>query len=250
LAAPKPVERLNGKLAQRLCASLNANNESKSNFNNTEGDPLEFVAYTPGKRQQLTRRPKEVKSGRRTKRSVTPPKDRSLVPIKREPQLSRSPSPILPELPVALVGHALLYINYCMLLLYSCCTSLYFLNSKQLTVIQDFHSIAAGSYTLPCLLFNPAKRDWFPKMMEDEVWRSIILSLSAHALASVTGSASNYVDYHTLLDEALRQLKSRVASGSLPTDQTLGAISCLSMWSVSNWLPSFFLFFLPYVQQL
>jgi hypothetical protein len=128
---------------------------------------------------------------------------------------------------------------------YSCYIWLNFLNTRRLTVIQDFHSIAAGSYTLPCLLFNPAKRDWFPKMMEDEVWRSIILSLSAHALASVTGSASNYVDYHTLLDEALRQLKSRVASGSLPTDQTLGAISCLSMWSVSYWLPSFFSSFFP-----
>lgn len=106
--------------------------------------------------------------------------------------------------------------------------------TAQLTVIQDFHSIAAGTYTLPCLLFNPAKRDWFPKMMEDEAWRCIILALSANALASLTGSPSNYVDSHSLLDEALRQLKSRVASGSLPTDQTLGAISCLAMWSVSH----------------
>lgn len=72
-------------------------------------------------------------------------------------------------------------------------------------------------------------------MMEDEAWRCIILSLSANSLASLTGSSSNYVDSHSLLDEALRQLKNRVASGSLPTDQTLGAISCLAMWSVSYW---------------
>jgi hypothetical protein len=73
-------------------------------------------------------------------------------------------------------------------------------------------------------------------MMEDETWRCIILSLSANYLALLTGSSSNYLDSHSLLDEALRQLKSRVASGSLPTDQTLGAISCLAMWSVSSWL--------------
>lgn len=77
--------------------------------------------------------------------------------------------------------------------------------------------------------------------MEDEAWRCIILALSANALASLTGSPSNYVDSHSLLDEALRQLKSRVASGSLPTDQTLGAISCLAMWSVSHWVASFYL---------
>ncbi|EHK39476.1 uncharacterized protein TrAtP1_007051 [Trichoderma atroviride] len=194
-------------LAPRISVTVDRNNESKSNANSIDGDALEFVAYTPGKRQQLTKRSKEVKRGRRTKRSVTPPKDRSLVSVKKEPRLSRNPSPMPPELPVALVGHALLYINY------------------------YFHSIAADSYTLPCLLFNPAKRDWFPKMMEDEAWRCIILSLSANALASLTGSPSNYVDSHSLLDEALRQLKSRVASGSLPTDQTLGAISCLAMWS-------------------
>ncbi|KAM0523845.1 hypothetical protein ACHAPE_001097 [Trichoderma viride] len=154
-------------LAPRISVAVNGNNESKSNAN-TEGDALEFVAYTPGKRQQLTKRPREVKRGRRAKRSVTPPKDRSLVSVKKEPMLSRNPSPMPTELPVALVGHALLYINY---------------------------------------------------------------SLSANALASLTGSPSNYVDSHSLLDEALRQLKSRVASGSLPTDQTLGAISCLAMWS-------------------
>lgn len=73
--------------------------------------------------------------------------------------------------------------------------------------------------------------------MQDEAWRCIILSLSASTLASLTGSSSNYVDSHALLDEALRQLKSRVASGALPSDQTLGAISCLSMWSVSYMYP-------------
>ncbi|PTB41110.1 hypothetical protein M441DRAFT_140881 [Trichoderma asperellum CBS 433.97] len=199
--------RVAPNLAPRISVAVDGNNDSKSNPNNTEGGSREFVAYTPGKRQQLTKRPKEVKRGRRAKRSATPPKDRSLVSVKKEPKLSRNPSPMPPELPVGLVGHALLYINF------------------------YFHSIAAGTYTLPCLLFNPAKRDWFPKMMEDEAWRCIILSLSANSLASLTGSSSNYVDSHSLLDEALRQLKNRVASGSLPTDQTLGAISCLAMWS-------------------
>ncbi|KAL6905136.1 hypothetical protein GGI43DRAFT_301829 [Trichoderma evansii] len=194
-------------LAPHISVAVDGNNDSKPNANNTEGDSLEFVAYTPGKRQQLTKRPKEAKRSRRAKRSATPPKERSIVAMKKEPKLSRNPSPMPPDLPVALVGHALLYINF------------------------YFHSIAADSYTLPCLLFNPAKRDWFPKMMEDEAWRCIILSLSANTLASLTGSSSNYVDSHSLLDEALRQLKSRVASGSLPTDQTLGAISCLAMWS-------------------
>lgn len=81
--------------------------------------------------------------------------------------------------------------------------------------------------------------------MEDEAWRCIILALSANALASLTGSSSNYLDSHSLLDEALRQLKSRVASGSLPTDQTLGAISCLAMWSVSHWATFFSLALIP-----
>ncbi|KAL7892134.1 hypothetical protein HDV64DRAFT_189334 [Trichoderma sp. TUCIM 5745] len=199
--------RVAPNLAPCISVAGNGNNESKSTAINNEVNAPEFIAYTPGKRQQLAKRPKEIKRGRRTRRSATPPKDRSLVSVKKEPRLSRNPSPMPPELPVALVGHALLYINY------------------------YFHSIAADTYTLPCLLFNPAKRDWFPKMMEDEAWRCIILSLSANALASLTGSPSNYVDSHSLLDEALRQLKSRVASGSLPTDQTLGAIACLAMWS-------------------
>lgn len=118
-------------LAPRISVAVDGNNESKSNASNTEGGSLEFVAYTPGKRQQSTKRPKEVKRGRRAKRSVTPPKDRSLVSVKMEPTLSRNPSPMPPELPVALVGHALLYINYCMLLplLYSCYIALGSINS-------------------------------------------------------------------------------------------------------------------------
>ncbi|KAH6604518.1 hypothetical protein Trco_006225 [Trichoderma cornu-damae] len=78
---------------------------------------------------------------------------------------------------------------------------------------------------------RPAKRDWFPKMMEDETWRCIILSLSASYLASMTGSSTNYVDSHSLLGEALQQLNSRIASGAPPSEQTLGAIACLAMWS-------------------
>lgn len=103
-------------LAPRISVAVDRNNESKSTANSTDGDALEFVTYTPGKRQQFTKRSKDVKHCRRTKRSATPPKDRSLVSVKKEPRLSRNPSPMPPELPVALVGHALLYINYCMLL--------------------------------------------------------------------------------------------------------------------------------------
>lgn len=108
--------RVAPNLAPRISVAVDGNNDSKSNPNNTEGGSREFVAYTPGKRQQLTKRPKEVKRGRRAKRSATPPKDRSLVSVKKEPKLSRNPSPMPPELPVGLVGHALLYINFCMLL--------------------------------------------------------------------------------------------------------------------------------------
>lgn len=102
-------------LAPRISVAVDGDNESKPNANNTEGDSLEFVAYTPGKRQQLTKRPKEAKRRRRAKRSATPPKERSIVSVKREPKLSRNPSPMPPDLPVALVGHALLYINFCKL---------------------------------------------------------------------------------------------------------------------------------------
>ncbi|KAM0261888.1 hypothetical protein ACHAQJ_002091 [Trichoderma viride] len=191
----------------RISVATNGNSDTKAKGNSTEGAPLEFVTYTPGKRHQLPRRPKELKRNRRVKGAAASPKDSSLVSIKQEPKLSRNPSPMPLELPVALVGHALLYINF------------------------YFHSIANDAYTLPCLLFNPAKRDWFPKMIQDEAWRCIILALSASNLATLTGSSSNSIDSHSLLDEALRQLKSRVASGSLPSDQTLGAIACLAMWS-------------------
>ncbi|KAL6860868.1 hypothetical protein J3F83DRAFT_717180 [Trichoderma novae-zelandiae] len=189
------------------------NDAAKAKSDAAEGASWEFVSYTPPRNgRQLPRRPKEKepKRKRRTQSngdSRGSRKNTSLVSVKLDPKLPRNPSLTPPDLPVALVGHALLYINF------------------------YFHSIATGAYTLPCLLFNPAKRDWFPRMMQDEAWRCIILSLSASTLASLTGSSSNHVDSHTLLDEALRQLKSRVASGALPSDQTLGAISCLSMWS-------------------
>ncbi|RFU78611.1 hypothetical protein TARUN_3581 [Trichoderma arundinaceum] len=191
-AAPDPTPR--------IAVANGGNSGGKAKRDAAEGTSWEFVTYTPRKGQQLPSRPKEIKRKRRVENSS--PKDRSIVTVKQEPTLSRSPTPMLPDLPVALVGHALLYINF-----------------------------STGAYTLPCLLFNPAKRDWFPQMMEDETWRCIILSLSASTLASMTGSSSNYVDSHSLLDEALRQLKGRVASDALPSDKTLGAISCLSMWS-------------------
>ncbi|KAL7810271.1 hypothetical protein V8C44DRAFT_120101 [Trichoderma aethiopicum] len=190
----------------------NRNDAVKAKSDAAEGGSWEFVSYTPRKdRQQLPRRPKE-KEPKRKRRVLNKPnsheiKNTSLVSLRQDPKLLRNPSDLPPDLPVALFGHALLYVNF------------------------YFHSIATGAYSLPCLLFNPAKRDWFPRMMQDEAWRCIILSLSASTLASLTGSSSNYVDSHALLDEALRQLKSRVASGALPSDQTLGAISCLSMWS-------------------
>ncbi|UKZ74978.1 hypothetical protein TrVFT333_002648 [Trichoderma virens FT-333] len=193
--------------APRIAEETSANNSVKSKSDAVEGGSWEFVTYTPRKDQQLPKRPKELKRRRRNEGKAPSTKDRSVVPIKQEPRVPRSPSSMPPDLPVSLVRHALLYLNF------------------------YFHSIANGAYTLPCLLFNPAKRDWFPSMMQDEAWQCIILSLSASTLASVTGSPSNYVDSHTLLDEALRQLKDRVASGALPSDQTLGAISCLAMWS-------------------
>ncbi|KAL7933186.1 hypothetical protein V8C35DRAFT_322578 [Trichoderma chlorosporum] len=198
-AAPDPTPRTS--------TAKSANNNVKPKSDVAEGGSWEFVSYTPRKAQQLPKRPKESKRRRRNEGAAVSSKNQPVVAVKQQPKLSPNPSFISPDLPVALVGHALLYINY------------------------YFHSIAAGAYTLPCLRFNPAKRDWFPRMMQDEAWRCIILSLSASLLASVTGSSSNYVDSHTLLDEALRQLKGRIASGGLASDQTLGAIACLSMWS-------------------
>ncbi|KAK4064868.1 transcriptional regulator family: Fungal Specific TF [Trichoderma aggressivum f. europaeum] len=187
-----------------------ASKSVKAKSDAADGASWEFVSYTPRKDQQLARRPKD-KRRRRNEGPTVSPKERSVVvPVRQQPKLSLTQNPaggMFPDLPVTLVGHALLYINF------------------------YFHSIATDAYTLPCLLFNPAKRDWFPRMMQDEAWRCIILSLSASSLAAVTGNSSNYVDSHSLLDEALRQLKVRVASGALPSDQTLGAISCLSMWS-------------------
>ncbi|KAF3073349.1 hypothetical protein CFAM422_004381 [Trichoderma lentiforme] len=201
-AAPDPTPL--ATVATSSSKSVKAKSEA------ADGGSWEFVSYTPRKDQQLARRPKD-KRRRRNEAPTVSPKERAVVSVKQQPQpklsLSQNPSANFPDLPVTLVGHALLYINF------------------------YFHSIAADAYTLPCLMFNPAKRDWFPRMMQDEAWRCIILSLSASSLAAVTGSSSNYVDSHTLLDEALRQLKGRVASGALPSDQTLGAISCLSMWS-------------------
>ncbi|KAL7959427.1 hypothetical protein V8C34DRAFT_313284 [Trichoderma compactum] len=200
-AAPNPTP------LTTTAASASKGVKAKSNA--ADGASWEFVSYTPRKDQQLARRPND-KRRRRNEGPTVSPKERSVVPVRQQPKLSLSQNPagaMFPDLPVTLVEHALLYINF------------------------YFHSIAADAYTLPCLLFNPAKRDWFPRMMQDEAWRCIILSLSASSLAAVTGSSSNYVDSHTLLDEALRQLKGRVASGALPSDQTLGAISCLSMWS-------------------
>ncbi|KAL7796081.1 hypothetical protein V8C37DRAFT_408531 [Trichoderma ceciliae] len=186
----------------RISMTTGGKNNVKSKSDTTEGGSWKFVTYAPRKGRHLPKRPKETKRKWRVEGAVASPKDRSVVSVIQEPKLSRSPTSMSPGLPVALVGHALLYINF-----------------------------SADTYTLPCLLFNPAKRDWFPRMMEDETWRCIILSLSASTLASLTGSPSNYVDSHSLLDEALRQLKSRVASGSVPSDQTLGAISCLALWS-------------------
>ncbi|KAL7814395.1 hypothetical protein V8C26DRAFT_142800 [Trichoderma gracile] len=190
----------------------NKNEAVRPKSDAAEGGSWEFVSYTPRKDQQPQKRAKErdPKRKRRVQSNISQSQknqNTSLVSFKQDSNLLRNPDLLPPDLPVALVGHALLYINF------------------------YFHSIATGAYTLPCLLFNPAKRDWFPRMMQDEAWRCIILSLSASTLASLTASPSNYVDSHALLDEALRQLKSRVASGALPSDQTLGAISCLSMWS-------------------
>ncbi|KAL7949358.1 hypothetical protein V8C42DRAFT_351003 [Trichoderma barbatum] len=197
-AAPGPVPRIS--------TATEPNSSVKAMSDAAEGGAWEFVTYLPHKDQQPPKRPKELKRRRRKESAATLPKPRSVVSIK-QPNLSPNPSVMIPDVPVNLVGHALLYVNFW------------------------FHSIATGAYSLPCLLFNPAKRDWFPSMMQDEAWRCLILSLSASTLASVTGSSSNYLDAHTLLDEALRQLKGRVASGTLPSDQTLGAIACLSMWS-------------------
>ncbi|TFB07256.1 hypothetical protein CCMA1212_001244 [Trichoderma ghanense] len=175
----------------------NKNDAVKTRSDAAGGASWEFVSYTPRKDQQLPRRPKEKKRKRRVQNNNADShrnENASLVSLEQDSKLLRNPN--MPQhLPVALVGHALLYINFCKFL------------------------------SIPCSL------DWFPRMMQDEAWRCIILSLSASTLATLTGSSSNYVDAHTLLDEALRQLKSRVASGALPSDQTLGAISCLSMWS-------------------
>jgi hypothetical protein len=107
----------------RISVAVNGNNDVKVKGNSTEGASLEFVTYTPGKRHQLPKRPKECKRNRRVKGTATSPKEGSMISIKQEPKLSRNPSPMPPELPVTLAGHALLYINFCMLssFLLLCC---------------------------------------------------------------------------------------------------------------------------------
>lgn len=90
----------------------------KAKSDAADGASWEFVSYTPRKDQQLARRPKD-KRKRRNEGPTVSPKERSVVPVGQQPKLSLSQNPAgatFPDLPVALVGHALLYINFCMLL--------------------------------------------------------------------------------------------------------------------------------------
>ena len=96
---------------------------SKNDTVKTKGDAAEggasweFVSYTPRNVHQLPRRPKdkEPKRKRRVQKDSNSHKNKntSLVSVKQEPKLLRDPDLLPPDLPVALVGHALLYINFC-----------------------------------------------------------------------------------------------------------------------------------------
>lgn len=105
---------------------------------------------------------------------------------------------------------------------------------RWLTFNQDFHIIATDAYPLSSLLlFNPAKQNWFPRMLADDVWRCIILSLAARTIAKMTKNSANLQDARSLLNEALRRLNYRMSTGYIQSDETLGAIACLANWSVS-----------------
>lgn len=97
--------------------STSSTKSVKAKSEAADGASWEFVSYTPRKDQQLARRPKD-KRKRRNEGSSISPKERSVVPVRQQPQpklsLSPNPSANLPDLPVTLVGHALLYINFCM----------------------------------------------------------------------------------------------------------------------------------------
>ncbi len=84
----------------------------------------------------------------------------------------------------------------------------------------------------PLLLFNPAKRDWLPLALTDDVWCFCLLSVSASLLAAATGSSATSNDSSALLGEGLRRLNARLETGSILSDETLGAVSCLALWSV------------------
>lgn len=102
--------------APRISVATSANNSVKAKGDAADGASWEFVTYSPRKGQQLPKRPKELRRKRRTEGAAASQKDRSIVSVKQqEPKIPRSPSLIAPDLPVALVGHALLYINFCML---------------------------------------------------------------------------------------------------------------------------------------
>lgn len=98
--------------------STSASKSVKAKSDAADGASWEFVSYKPRKDQQLPKRPKELKRRRRNEGPTVSPKDQSIVTVKQQPKLSlpRNPSAISADLPVTLVGHALLYINFCMLL--------------------------------------------------------------------------------------------------------------------------------------
>lgn len=112
-AAPDPHKALSIR-------SNNTNDAVKTKSDAAEGGSWQFVSYTPRKDQQLQKRPKkgEPKRKRRTQTNNDAQKNKStsIVSIKQNPTLLRNPNLLPPDLPVAIVGHALLYINFCMLI--------------------------------------------------------------------------------------------------------------------------------------
>ncbi|KAF2184487.1 hypothetical protein K469DRAFT_634018 [Zopfia rhizophila CBS 207.26] len=93
-----------------------------------------------------------------------------------------------------------------------------------------FHAISAILYPLsPFFSFNPAKQNWLPIALTDEAWFYTILYVSASVLAGDTGCHTKFQDAACLLDNALRRLNWRLATGVMPSDETMGAIACLAM---------------------
>ncbi|KAH0492100.1 hypothetical protein TgHK011_007067 [Trichoderma gracile] len=172
------------------------------------GKLLDIQVLKPSRGSQSQQQPKvadpEPRPHLRTR--LDPAVEPGSCPLTLNPDLqslSNSPSSLLAH-------HTILYINFC------------------------FHILASDAYPLSSLfLFNPAKQNWFPRMMVDDAWRCVNLSFAARTLAEMTNNSANLQDARILLSEALQRLSHRIAAGYAQTDETLGAIACLANWSNS-----------------